>query len=143
MGAAGRFPFRQFARRLDLARAGIQIAGPSAPPPKKRLDAARQEETYRMASLVLFAANPLQSLTTFAPFILIFVVFYMFMIRPGQRRQKTWQEMLSKLKSGDRVTTTGGIRGIILSVKDDIVQIRVAPDNIKLEVVKSAIASVT
>jgi preprotein translocase subunit YajC len=51
--------------------------------------------------------------------------------------------MLSKLKSGDRVTTTGGIRGIILSVKDDIVQIRVAPDNIKLEVVKSAIASVT
>jgi preprotein translocase subunit YajC len=67
----------------------------------------------------------------------------MFMIRPGQRRQKTWQEMLSKLKSGDRVTTTGGIRGIILSVKDDIVQIRVAPDNIKLEVVKSAIATVT
>ena len=97
-----------------------------------------------MASLVLFAANPLQSLTTFAPFILIFVVFYMFMIRPGQRRQKTWQEMLtSKLKSGDRVTTTGGIRGIIISVKDDIVQIRLAPDNIKLEVVKSAIASVT
>ena len=96
-----------------------------------------------MASLVLFAANPLQSLTTFAPFILIFVVFYMFMIRPGQRRQKTWQEMLSKLKSGDRVTTTGGIRGVILSVKDDIVQIRVAPDNIKLEIVKSAIASVT
>jgi preprotein translocase subunit YajC len=41
------------------------------------------------------------------------------------------------------VTTTGGIRGVILSVKDDIVQIRVAPDNIKLEVVKSAIASVT
>jgi preprotein translocase subunit YajC len=51
--------------------------------------------------------------------------------------------MLSKLKSGDRVTTTGGIRGVVLSVKDDVVQIRVAPDNIKLEVVKSAIASVT
>lgn len=103
----------------------------------------QEEESNRMASLVLFAANPLQSLTTFASFILIFVVFYMFMIRPGQRRQKTWQEMLSKLKSGDRVTTTGGIRGVILSVKDDVVQIRVAPDNIKLEVVKSAIASVT
>ena len=53
-----------------------------------------------MASLVLFAANPLQSLTTFAPFILIFVVFYMFMIRPGQRRQKTWQDMLSQVEVG-------------------------------------------
>jgi preprotein translocase subunit YajC len=96
-----------------------------------------------MASLVLFAANPFGSLTTLAPFILIFVVFYLFMIRPGQRRQKTWQEMLSKLKSGDRVVTTGGIRGVIINVKDDVVQIRVAPDNLKLEVVKSAIASVT
>jgi preprotein translocase subunit YajC len=96
-----------------------------------------------MASLLLFAANPFGSLTTLAPFILIFVVFYMFMIRPGQRRQKTWQEMLGKLKSGDRVTTTGGIRGVVISVKDDVVQLRLAPDNIKLEVVKSAIATVT
>ena len=96
-----------------------------------------------MTSFLLFAANPLQSLTTFAPFILILVVFYLFMIRPGQQRQKTWQEMLGKLKSGDRVTTTGGLRGVVISVKDDVVQLRVAPDNIKLEVVKSAIASVT
>lgn len=96
-----------------------------------------------MTSLLCFAANPLQSLTTFAPFILIFVVFYMFMIRPGQKRQKTWQGMLAKLKSGDRVTTTGGIRGTVISVKEDIVQLRVPPDNIKLEVVKSAVASVT
>lgn len=96
-----------------------------------------------MASLLLAAANPFGSLTTIAPFILIFVVFYMFMIRPGQRKQKTWQEMLSKLKSGDRVTTTGGIRGVVVSVKEDVVQLRLAPDNIKLEVVKSAIATVT
>ncbi len=96
-----------------------------------------------MATFLYVAASPLQSLTTFAPFILIFVVFYMFMIRPGQKRQKTWQEMLSKLKSGDRVTTTGGIRGVVINVKEDVVQLRVAPDNIKLEVVRSAIASVT
>ena len=47
------------------------------------------------------------------------------------------------IKAGDRVTTAGGIRGIILSIKDDVIVIRVAPDNIKLEVAKSAIASVT
>jgi preprotein translocase subunit YajC len=51
--------------------------------------------------------------------------------------------MLSQLKNGDRVTTNGGIRGVIISVKDDVVQLRVAPDNIKLEFVKSAIAAVT
>ena len=96
-----------------------------------------------MATFFYLAANPLQSLTTFAPFILIFIVFYMFMIRPGQRRQKTWQDMLSKLKSGDRVTTTGGIRGVVISVKEDVVQLRLAPDNIRLEVARSAIASVT
>jgi preprotein translocase subunit YajC len=96
-----------------------------------------------MATFLYLAQNPLQSLTTFAPFILIFVVFYMFMIRPGQRKQKTWQEMLSKLKSGDRVTTTGGIRGVVVSVKEDVVQLRLAPDNIRLEVARSAIASVT
>jgi len=47
------------------------------------------------------------------------------------------------LKTGDRITTTGGIRGTILNLKDDSLIIRVAPDGIKIEVVKSAIASVT
>jgi preprotein translocase subunit YajC len=41
------------------------------------------------------------------------------------------------------VTTNGGIRGVIISVKDDVVHLRVAPDNVKLEFVKSAIAAVT
>jgi preprotein translocase subunit YajC len=65
------------------------------------------------------------------------------MIAPQQRKQKKWQQMLSQLKNGDRVTTNGGIRGVIVSVKDDTVLLRVAPDNIKLEFVKSAIAAVT
>jgi preprotein translocase subunit YajC len=68
---------------------------------------------------------------------------YFLMIRPQQKRQKQWQTMLSSIKTGDRVTTAGGIRGIILSIKDDSIVIRVAPDNLKLEVAKSAIASVT
>lgn len=75
---------------------------------------------------------------------LVFVAFmYFVMIAPNQKKQKKWQLMLSQLKNGDKVTTNGGIRGVIISVKDDVVQIRVAPDNIKLEFVKSAIAAVT
>jgi preprotein translocase subunit YajC len=80
---------------------------------------------------------------SFLPFILIIVVFYFLLIRPNQNKQKAWQEMLGNLKPGDKVTTTGGIRGTVLSLRDDAVQLRVPPDNIKLEVVKSAIASVT
>jgi preprotein translocase subunit YajC len=51
--------------------------------------------------------------------------------------------MLAQLKSGDKVVTNGGIRGTVLSVKDDVIVLRVAPDGLKLEFVKSAIASVT
>jgi preprotein translocase subunit YajC len=82
------------------------------------------------------------SLPLLLPLLLI-PVLYLMIFRPQQRRQKQWQEMLTQLKSGDRVTTAGGIRGIILNIKDDAIVIRVAPDNIKLEVAKTAIASVT
>ena len=75
--------------------------------------------------------------------LLLIPVLYLVMIRPQQKRQKQWQSMLGSIKPGDRVTTAGGIRGIILSMKDDSIIIRVAPDNLKLEVAKNAIASVT
>jgi preprotein translocase subunit YajC len=76
--------------------------------------------------------------------ILMFIpVLYFFMIRPQNKRQKQWQQMLANIKNGDRITTAGGIRGIIISIKDDSFIIRVAPDNLKLEVAKNAIASVT
>ena len=68
---------------------------------------------------------------------------YFLMIAPNQKKQKAWQEMLSSLKTGDRVTTSGGLRGVILQVKDDVVILRIQPDNIKLEFVKSAISAVT
>jgi preprotein translocase subunit YajC len=77
------------------------------------------------------------------PILLVIPLLYMMMIRPQQKRQKQWQEMLAGIKSGDRITTTGGIRGTIISLKDDTIVIRVAPDNLKLEIAKNAIASVT
>lgn len=88
------------------------------------------------------AAGGGSALMTLLPLLLI-PVLYLLMIRPQQKRQKQWQEMLKSIKSGDRITTAGGIRGIIVSLKDDSVIIRVAPDNLKLEVAKNAIASVT
>jgi preprotein translocase subunit YajC len=94
------------------------------------------------STLLLASAIP-QGVVSFLPFIAIIAVFYLLLIRPNQNKQKQWQQMLSDLKPGDRVTTTGGIRGTILSIKEDAIQLRVPPDNIKLEVVKSAIASVT
>lgn len=75
--------------------------------------------------------------------LLFFVALYFLMIAPNQKKQKKWQEMLTALKSGDKVTTNGGIRGTVLSVKDDVVVLRILPDGVKLEFVKSAIASVT
>jgi preprotein translocase subunit YajC len=88
-------------------------------------------------------AGGLGNLGSLALPILFFIVLYFLMIAPNQRKQKKWQEMLGQLKSGDRVTTNGGIRGTILSVKDDVVVLRVQPDGVKLEFVKSSIAAVT
>ena len=89
------------------------------------------------------APGGLGSLGSLALPILFFVALYFLMIAPNQRKQKKWQEMLGQLKSGDRVTTNGGLRGTVLTVKDDVVVLRVQPDGVKLEFVKSAIAAVT
>jgi len=94
------------------------------------------------ATLLLAGTLP-PGLVSFLPFVVIIAVFYLLLIRPNQNKQKQWQTMLNNLKPGDKVTTTGGIRGVILSLKDDSIQLRVPPDGIKLEVAKSAIASVT
>lgn len=96
-------------------------------------------------SLAMIAASPAGgggSIGMLLPLLLIPVLYFV-MIRPQQKRQKQWQSMLSNIKTGDRVTTAGGIRGTIMSIKDDAIIIKVAPDGIKMEVVKTAIASVT
>ncbi len=75
--------------------------------------------------------------------VLFFVALYFLMIAPNQKKQKTWQAMLASLKAGDKVTTNGGLRGTVLQVKEDVVIVRVQPDGVKLEFVKSSIAAVT
>ena len=100
----------------------------------------------RFAFLVFQAGVGMPSLLMM---VAIFAIFYVLLILPQQKRQKRWQEMLANLKSGDRVTTSGGIIGIILSIRQPegsdpgSIILRVPPDNLKLEVARSAIASVT
>lgn len=77
----------------------------------------------------------------FLPLIFIFVIFYFLLILPQQRRQKKWQAMLSELKNGDRVVTSGGLRGTIIALREESVHLRVPPDNLRMEVLKSAVVS--
>ncbi len=78
------------------------------------------------------------------PFILLFfVAMYFLLFAPQQKKQKQWQAMLAQIKSGDKVTTTGGLRGTVITVKDDSMILRVQPDGLKLEIAKSAISAVT
>src|SRR6267378_4355988 len=78
-----------------------------------------------------------------APLIFIFGIFYFLLILPQQRRQKKWAAMLDQVKTGDRVTTSGGLRGTIMALKDDSVHLRVPPNNVLLEVTKASIVQVT
>ncbi|HEY5027247.1 MAG TPA: preprotein translocase subunit YajC [Candidatus Angelobacter sp.] len=71
------------------------------------------------------------------PLLFIFATFYF-----QQRKTKRWQEVLSNVKNGDRVTTSGGIRGLVIALKDDAVHLRVPPDNLRLEVAKASITSI-
>ena len=78
-----------------------------------------------------------------APLLFIFAIFYFLLIMPQQRKQKKWQAMLSELKNGDKIVTSGGLRGTIISLKDDALVLRVPPDNLKLEISRASVVSVT
>jgi preprotein translocase subunit YajC len=97
-----------------------------------------------MFSLILLqtaspASNPMLQ---FLPIVLIFGIFYFLLFMPMQKQKKQQQKMLAALKNGDNVMTNGGIVGIVVSVnEDDTLVIRVKPDNVKLQVARSAVAS--
>jgi preprotein translocase subunit YajC len=83
------------------------------------------------------------SLLSLAPLLFIFAIFYFLLIMPQQKKQKKWQAMLGELKNGDKIVTSGGLRGTIISLKDDSLVLRVPPDNLKLEVSRASVVSVT
>jgi preprotein translocase subunit YajC len=98
-----------------------------------------------MSNLPILAAQATggSGLALFAPVLLIFGVFYFLLILPQQRRQKKWQQMLAELKTGDKVVTSGGLKGTVFAMKEDSITLRVPPDNLKLEVSRASIMSVS
>lgn len=75
------------------------------------------------------------------PLVLLMVVFYFVLIRPQQKKAKQHQELLKSIKPGDKIVTSGGILGVVITVKEKTLSIRSA--DAKLEITKSAVADIT
>ena len=82
--------------------------------------------------------NPIAS---FLPFVLMFLVLYLLILRPQMRKQKNQQRMIDELEKNDEIVTSGGIHGTILNIKDDILVVKIA-DNVKIEVSRAAVSRV-
>ena len=81
------------------------------------------------------------ALVQFAPIVAIGLVFYFLVIAPANKQRKKTQEMISSLKKGDVVITTGGIYGTVQGVEPDAVYLKIA-DNVKVKVTRSAVSGV-
>ncbi len=77
---------------------------------------------------------------TFAPMVLLVVVFYFILIRPQQQRAKQQAKLISELKSGDKIVTSSGIVGVVISVKDRTVSLRSM--DAKMEVTKASVTEI-
>jgi preprotein translocase subunit YajC len=75
------------------------------------------------------------------PLLLIFVVFYLFLIRPQQKRAKAHEAKIAGVQKNDDVVTAGGLMGKVTKVADDHVEVEIAP-NVRVKAVKSTIANV-
>lgn len=78
----------------------------------------------------------------FVPLILMFAIFYFLLIRPQQKKAKQHRELLSALKKGDRVVSSGGLHGTITGLTDDLVTVEVAP-KVRVKVSRGSISGVT
>ena len=76
------------------------------------------------------------------PMLAMGVIFYFLIIRPQNKRQSDLKTLVSSLKTGDKVVTTGGIHGIIANVKEGSTLLLKVADNVKIEINKDAIANV-
>lgn len=79
------------------------------------------------------------SIASIVMFVALIAIFYFFLIRPQNKKQKETQKMLSALKKGDKIVTIGGIHGTVFSLKENSIVVKV-DDNAKIEFTRSAIA---
>jgi len=86
--------------------------------------------------------SPSSAIMGFLPLVAIIAIFYFLILRPQNKKQKETQKMISALKKGDRVVTIGGIHGVIQSVKENTVIVKV-DETVKLELNRGAISSVS
>jgi preprotein translocase subunit YajC len=89
----------------------------------------------------MLAQSPGSFLGGMLPILLIFAIFYFLLFMPMQRQKKQQRKLLEDLKNGDTVLTNGGIIGTIVKLEDDRLTVRVKPDNLKIEIARSAVAS--
>ncbi|HEX8840620.1 MAG TPA: preprotein translocase subunit YajC [Sphingomicrobium sp.] len=82
-----------------------------------------------------------QILFGIAPWLLIFGIFYILMIRPQQRQLKAHKDAIAAVKKGDEVITGGGIRGRVTKVTDDEAEVEIA-QGVRIRVIKSTISNV-
>lgn len=88
------------------------------------------------------SSSPLNSILGFLPMVAIFGIFYFLLFLPMQKQKKQAAQMLQNLKKGDIVVTSGGLVGMIVDIgSDDTIVIKVKPDNVKLQMARSAVAS--
>jgi preprotein translocase subunit YajC len=78
-------------------------------------------------------------LGAFLPLILMFAIFYFLLIRPQQKKAKQHKELLSSIKKGDRVISSGGLHGVVTGLTDDVVTMEIAP-KIRVKVSRGSIA---
>ena len=93
-----------------------------------------------LLNLFLQQSSP-NSLVGFVPILLIFAIFYFLLFLPMQRQKKQQKKMIEELQNGNTVLTSGGIVGTIVSIDGDTLVLRVKPDNIKLQVARSAVSN--
>ena len=80
-------------------------------------------------------------ISAFMPLILMFIIFYFLLIRPQHKKQKEQQKMLTELKKGDKIITTGGIHGIIVNIKENVLSIKIS-ENVKIDISRGNVSVV-
>ncbi len=83
--------------------------------------------------------QPTDVLISFAPVVIIGVIFYLLIFMPMRKRQKKLETMIGALRNGDRVITNSGIYGVVAGVKDKTLILKIA-DQVKIEIAKNAVA---